>query len=215
MTLPPRRVLPLVFAGLALLTAGCISVDIGKDTAQQAQFRILDGNAAPQPAARSTGRELVVAPQPSPAVDDSFSLAYSRAPNQRAAYQFATWSERPSTRLSQLLVDRLAARRAFTSVALAGRGVAGELQLNLSVNDFFHDAASSPGTARVEVGAEMIDRATRKLIARQSFSATAPVTQADSAAAAAALSVASSRVLDQLVTWVESHATPAALASAR
>jgi cholesterol transport system auxiliary component len=215
MTLSFRHILPPVVAGLALLTAGCISVDVGKDTPQQAQFRIIDGNAAPQPAARSTGRDLVIAPQPSAAVDDSFSLAYSRAPNQRAAYQFATWSERPSTRLSQLLVDRIAVRRAFTSVALAGRGVAGDLQLNLSVNDFFHDAASSPGTARVEVSAEMIDRTTRKLIARQSFSASAPVAQADSAAAAAALGVASSRVLDQLVAWVESHAIPAALASAR
>ncbi len=215
MTLPLRRLGPLVAIGVALLATGCISVDIGKDTVQQAQFRILDGNGAAQPAARSTGRELVVAPQPSSAVDDSFALAYSRAPNQRAAYQFATWSDRPSSRLSQLLVDRLAARRAFTSVALAGRGVGGDLQLNLSVNDFFHDAASSPGRRASKSLPNCIDRTTRKLIARQSFSATAPVAQADSAAAAAALSVASSRVLDQLVVWVEANASPAALASAR
>lgn len=215
MSLPRGRFLPLAVAAVALFAVGCISVDVGKDTAQQTQFRINDGNAAVQPAARSSGRELVVAPQPSSSVDDSFSLAYSRAPNQRAAYQFATWSERPSSRLSQLLVDRLATRRAFTSVALAGRGITGDLQLNLSVNDFFHDATASPGAAQVEVHAELIDRTKRKLVARQNFSATQPVAQANSAAAAAALSVASSQVLDQLAAWVESNATPAALATAR
>ncbi len=200
---------------LALLTAGCISVDVGKDTPQQAQFRIIDGNAAPQPAARSTGRDLVIAPQPS-AVRRRLILACLFARAESARCLPVRHVERPSVDSPrQLLVDRIAARRAFTSVALAGRGVAGDLQLNLTVNDFFHDAASSPGTARVEVSAEMIDRTTRKLIARQSFSASAPVAQANSAAAAAALGVASSRVLDQLVAWVESHAIPAALASAR
>jgi len=190
---------------LVALLAGCISVDIGKDTAQQAQFRIVDGSAM-TPAARSSSRELVVAPQPSAAVDDSFALAFSRAADQRAAYQFATWSDRPSSRLAQLLVDRLEARRAFASVALIGRGVAGDLQLNLTVNDFFHDAAASPGTARVEVSAELIDRTSRKLLARRSFSSTAPVAQANAAGAAAALSAASRAVLDQIVPWIEAAA---------
>jgi cholesterol transport system auxiliary component len=210
----PRRLHLTALAACAVLAAGCISVDIGKDTAQQAQFRIVDGGAT-TPAARTNGRELVIAPQPSAAVDDSFALAFSRAPNQRAAYQFATWSDRPSSRLAQLLVDRLAARRSFASVALIGRGVAGDLQLNLAVNDFYHDAASSPGAARVEVSAELIDRAARKLLARRTFVATAPVTQANAAAAAAALSDASRQVLDQLVDWVEASSAPSSSANAR
>lgn len=196
------------------LSGGCISVDIGKDTAQQAQFRLVDGSTI-SPAARPIGRELVVAPQPSAAIDDSFALAYSRVPNQRAAYQFASWSDRPSSRLAQLLVDRLAARRAFASVALIGRGVTGDLQLNLTVNDFYHDAAESPGTARVEVLAELIDRTARRLLARKTFVATAPVTQANAAAAAAALSAASRQVLDQLVDWVEASSAPSSVANAR
>lgn len=208
MTARLRRIGLPVLAVVVLLAAGCVSVDIGKDSATQlAQFRILDTAAAPPPPAPPNGRQLVIAPQASPSIDDSFALAYSRAANQRAAYQFATWTDRPSSRLSQLLVDRLSARRAFASVTLAGRGVAGDLQLNLSVDDFLHDAASSPGTARVEVTAEMIDRGTRRLVARQSFSATAAVAEANAAGAAAALSAASSRVLDQLVAWAEASAT--------
>lgn len=211
-----RQRLPLlVLAAAALLAAGCISVDIGQDTQQQAQFRIIDGRSAPAAAPRSNGRDLIVSPQPAASVDDSFALAYSRESNQRAAYQFATWSDRPSSRLAQLLVDRLAARRAFGSVSLAGRGVAGDLLLNITVNDFFHDATSSPGAARVDVAAELIDRNTRKLIARQTFVASAAVEQANSAAAAAALSEASTKLLDDLAAWVEAKSAPSTLASAR
>ena len=215
MSIGLRRSLALVaVAAVGLAASGCISVDVGKDTQQQAQFRIVDGGTAPTPAARSNGRDLLVSPQPAASVDDSYALTYSRLANQRAAYQFATWSDRPSSRLAQLLVDRLAARRAFASVTLAGRGVAGDLLLNISVNDFFHDASSSPGTARVEVTAELIDRNARKLVARQAFAATALVAEANSAAAAASLSVASTKVLDELTVWVEAKAAPATLARA-
>lgn len=210
---PLGRLRLVTLAALALLATACVSVDIGKDTAQQAQFRIVDGAATPVPATRSSGRDLVVAPQPSSSVDDSFSLAFSRQPNQRAAYQFATWSDRPSNRLAQLLVDRLAARRSFASVTLAGRGIAGDVQLNLSVNDFYHDAAATPGAARIEVAAELVDRGSRRLIARQTFSASAPVNPANAAAAAAALGVASTKVLDDLVAWIEAKAAPSTLAS--
>jgi cholesterol transport system auxiliary component len=211
-----RQAFSLVaLAVVGLLATGCVSVDVGKDTQQQAQFRILDGGITPPPASRPNGRDLIVSSQPAASVDDSFALTYSRLPNQRAAYQFATWSDRPSSRLAQLLVDRLAARRAFGSVSLAGRGVAGDVQLNVAVNDFFHDVASSPGMARVEVAAELIDRGTRKLIARQVFAATAPVAQANSAGAATALSAASTRVLDDMVVWVEVKSSPATLAGTR
>jgi cholesterol transport system auxiliary component len=209
---PSGRIRLAALGALALLATACISVDIGKDTAQQAQFRIVDSAATPAAAARSSGRDLVVAPQPSSSVDDSFSLAFSRQPNQRAAYQFATWSDRPSNRLAQLLVDRLGARRSFASVTLAGRGVAGDVQLNLSVNDFYHDASATPGAARVEIAAELIDRSSRRLIARQTFSASAPVSAANAAAAAAALGVASTKVLDDLVAWIEARTAPSTLA---
>lgn len=199
----------------AMLFTACVSVDVGHDGSPQSQFRIVDSGPAATARVQPLGRELLIAPIPGSAVDDSFSLAFSRAPDQRAAYQFATWSDRPSNRLAQLLVERLATRGAFNSVALLGRGVGGDLQINLTVNDFYHDAASSPGSARIVVTAEMINRTTRKLIARQRFTATSPVEQANAAAAAAALGRASTLVLDQLVTWAEASAAPAALATLR
>lgn len=213
-----RRCLGATLASAAVLAlCACVSVEVGNDAGTQVQFRLIDqaGAAAASgtPAGRTTGRELLVNPIAGSSVDDSFSLAFSRSPQQRAAYQFASWSERPSSRLATLTVERLATRRTFNSVAVLGRGVAGDLQLNLLVNDFFHDAADSPGTARVGITAELIDRSTRRLLARQHFEATAPLDQANAAAAAAALSRASTLALDALVAWVEKAAAPAALAA--
>lgn len=208
-----RRALRILAVAAAALLAGCVSLKVGSDTAPLAQYRVVDTAAAPAPAARSNGRDLVIAAQLAPSLDDSFAMTFSRAPGQRAAYQFATWSERPSARLAQLLVDRLSARRAFNSVALAGRGVAGDLLLNVAVSDFYHDAAQAAGSVRVAVSAELIDRNTRRLLARRTFEASAPVAQANAASAAAAFSDASSRVVSDIAAWLETAAAPAGMAA--
>lgn len=204
---PPRAALYAVMLAAAA-AAGCVSIGVDKEGSATTQYRLADeaaGVPAPAPA-QPVARELLVAPLPGSNLDDSFSLAFSRSPQTRAPYQFATWSERPSTQLAKLLVERLAARRSFASVALLGRGVGGDLQLNIAVADFYHDAAADPGAARVRVDAELVDRLNRRLIARQSFAASAPVPQANAAGAAAALSRAGSQVLDQLVAWLETTA---------
>lgn len=203
-------------AGLALtavLLAGCVTVEVGNQTQLQSQYQLVDTKSPTAATARRIGRELLISPLPGNSLDDSFALTYSRAPQQRAAYQFATWTDRPSTRMAELLVQRLAASGGFSSVSLSGRGVGGELQLNLLVNDFYHDASSSPGTARVDVSAELVDRASRKLIARSRFTATSPLEQGNAPSAVQALSRATSDVLDQLVRWIEANAVPASAAS--
>lgn len=203
----------LLLAATAL--AGCFSVDIGREGRATGQYRLAAaaGTAAPAPAAKTVARELLIAPLAGSNVDDSFSLAFARSTQARAPYQFATWSERPSTQLAQLLVERLAARRSFASVALLGRGVGGDLQLNLSVADFYHDVTA--GTAQVRINAELVDRSSRRLLARQSFAATAPVPQSNSTGAAAALSAAANQALDQLVPWLETAAATAPAGAAR
>lgn len=204
----------LLLATAAL--AGCFSVDLGKEGRATGQYRLADAKAAtaaPAPAAKTIGRELLVAPLAGSNVDDSFSLAFARTTQARAPYQFATWSERPSTQLAQMLVDRLAARRSFASVALLGRGIGGDLQLNLVVADFYHDVTA--GSAQVRIDVELVDRGNRRLVARQSFTANAPVPQANAAGAASALSAAANQALDQLVAWLETTAAAVPTGAAR
>jgi ABC-type uncharacterized transport system auxiliary subunit len=195
----------LIVGCSALLLAGCISVDVGSsDSNVRAQYRLADLAPPPAPAGKTVARSLVVASMPSLGVGDSFAMAYSRAPQQRALYQNASWADRPSNRVVQLLVRRIDARAAFTSVAELGSGVGGDLTLNVTVDELVHDTTAASG--RLELTAELVDRTTRTLVARRRFSAAAPVAQENARGAVAALSQALTSVLDELVPWLEASA---------
>jgi cholesterol transport system auxiliary component len=202
---PATRRSTLLFGCSALVLAGCISLDIGSSADNvRAQYRLDDLAPAPGRAEKTVARSLVVVSMPSLGIGDTFSMTYSRAPQQRALYQNASWAERPSNRVVQLLVRRLDARRSFASVAELGSGVGGELMLNVTVDELVHDTVAARG--RVEVTAELVDRTTRTLVARRRFAAAAPVTQDNARGAVEALSQALTIVLDELVPWLEASA---------
>ncbi len=121
------------------------------------------------PCGQDRGALLVVISMPSLGIGDTFAMAYSRAPQQRALYQNASWADRPSNRVVQLLVRRIDARAAFVFVVELGGGVGGDLALNVTVDELLHDAAAARG--RLELTAELIDRTTRTLVARRRFTA--------------------------------------------
>jgi len=204
MKLATRR-FALIVGCSALLLAGCISVEVGNsDGNVRAQYRLADLAPPPSPAGKTVARSLVVVSMPSLGIGDTFSMAYSRAPQQRALYQNASWADRPSNRVVQLLVQRIDARAAFTSVAELGSGVGGDLALNLTVDELVHDTGAA--SARLELTAELVDRTTRTLVARRRFSAAAPVAQENARGAVDALSQALTSVLDELVPWLEASA---------
>lgn len=204
----------LAIAVAPLLLAGCFSVGVGNDASSvQAQYRLDDLAPPPTRAGRTLPRTLVVAAMPSIGIGDTFSMAYSRAAQERALYQYASWAERPSNRIVQLLVRRIEARGAFASVAELGRGVGGDLILNVTVDELVHDAAS--GRGRLQLTVELVDRATRTLIARRRIEAMAPAPQEDARGAVRALSLALTQALDEIVPWLEASAEKQPTAAAR
>jgi ABC-type uncharacterized transport system auxiliary subunit len=137
-----------------------------------------------------------------PGVFQSVRLVYSRAPGVLSYYQYARWSDMPARSLNAHLRQRLNAAGPFESVVPLGAGVQAEYQLNTRLRDFLHDAAHSPGMARVTLEAELVHRPDARLIARQVFTAEAPAASFDAAGAAAALGQASGRLLDDLTLWL-------------
>ena len=187
------------------LLAGCISVDVGNsDGPGQAQYRLADLAAPPARAARTVTRSLLIVAVPSIGIGDTFAMAYSRAPQQRALYQYASWADRPSSRIVQLLTRRIESRGLFGSVAELGHGVGGDLLLNVSVDELVHDTVAARG--RLQVTAELIDRNGRTLIARRHFEAAAPTSQENARGAVEALSRALTTVLDEMMPWLEQAA---------
>lgn len=213
MSLPSRRA-ALAVAASSVLLAGCISIGVGSgESSLQAQYRLDDLAPSPARASKAVPRSLVVTAMPSIGIGDTFSMAYSRAPRQRALYQYASWADRPSSRIVQLLARRIETRGAFASVAELGRGVGGELALNIMVDELVHDTAAARG--RLQLTAELVDRATRTLVARRRFEASAPVAQEDARGAVEALSRALTTVLDELVPWLEAAADKPPATAAR
>jgi ABC-type uncharacterized transport system auxiliary subunit len=212
-----RRWAVRVLMAITLAATGCVSVEVGESPGQaQVQYRLKDYATQVPARAEPIDRTLVVTQMPSAGIGDVYSMAYSRAPQQRAFYQYATWADRPSLRVAQLLADRIEARGIFDTVSLLGSGVGGNVLLNVTINELVHDVPDKSG--RIELTLELIDRRGRRLVERRRFAAAAPVPQEDSAGAVAALSQALTQLLNEIVPWVEKHAAelpPAAPRAAR
>ena len=205
----PALRLPPALLALALLAPamqGCVSIG-GGDAPARAWYELSDAGAAQAGrAVRSDPRVLLLAVQPGSAFYDSTAIAWGRTPDTRAYYQFAAWTDRPAQRVAVLLERRLSARGGFAAVAQSTSGVRGQLLLNVSLDELWHDASAEPGAMRIAASAELIDWRTRALVARRSFSALVPVNQPAAAAAAAASNRAVAALLDELAPWVEESA---------
>jgi cholesterol transport system auxiliary component len=191
----------MLVAGVAACVAGCFSIGLGGEGTALAQYRLEDLSPKVQPRAAPIDRRLLISTLPSESIGDTYSMAYTKAAQQRQFYQFASWTDRPSSRVVQLLADRIEARNLFESVSRLGGGVGGGLILNIAVNDVVHDVRDN--TARIQVTAELIERRGRNLVERKKFVASAPVAQESAPAAVAATSRALTTLLDELVPWLE------------
>jgi cholesterol transport system auxiliary component len=197
-----------VATGLALL-AGCVGIP----EVPPREYYVLEdrgGEGAPKPGPAAT-RVLLVNPALASPFYDTQSLVFSRAPGQRAYYQFAAWTERPARALSELLARRLEAGGGFRAVAATTAGVRGDVVLHNRLEEFYHNVADKPGSVRIEVTAVLVDPAERTLIARRRFVQDAPATGENAPAAVAAFNQATTALLDEMSAWIErAAAKPAA-----
>lgn len=129
-------------------------------------------------------------------------IAFSRAPGTLGSYQFARWHEPPARSLQARMRQHIEHAGLFASVAALDTGVRGDYLLNTRLLEFHHAVVTPPGSARVSLEAELIDRAAARLIARATFTAESPAASFDAPGGVAALGDASGRVLDELNLWL-------------
>ena len=201
----------LASALAALLLGGCISVGLGGDAAAHRHLVLADATVA-DVARRDAPlvEALLLQPQPADAMADTLSIAYARAEGSYAFYQHATWTERPVRQLPRLLQQRLEKRGIAVAVGSVGDPLRADWLLAIGVDTVHHDVRTPPGTARLALTVDLFDRRQRVRVAHRRFMASAPVAQADSAAAAAALSVAVGATFDALMPWLEAELQRAA-----
>jgi len=190
----------LLAGAILTLIGGCVSLG---EQAPRRHFVLEPRFDTPERSANPRSASLLVAPTSASAFYETTEIAYSRAAGERAYYTQSSWTERPSRRVSELLVARLQAGGAFKAVAQAGSGVQGDIVLNTHLAAFYHDAASPPGHVRVAIVAELIDVSGRALLARNAFEASAMVPTHDATGAVAAFNQATATILGEIVRWVE------------
>lgn len=192
-----------IAAGLmSVAMAGCMSFG---NVEPQRYYVLGDRNTASTAAPgrdTETGVTLLVSPTQTPSFYDTQEIVYSPRPGLRARYQFHSWTERPGKRLGELLLARLARAPELGTAASSTSGIKGELILNTTLAEFYHDAATPPGTAHAVLHAELVDRVRRVLIARRSFERMVSAETYDAPGAVQALKQAATGVLDDIDSWL-------------
>lgn len=210
MAVPLRWIgLPNALVVAALLT-GC-SVLGGRDQ-PVSHFVLEDRSQHPAGALPALTGTLLLRETEAAGLCQGAALVFSREPGRLGLYQYARWTEPLPRRLHQLLKTRL---DPHARVASLGSGVVGDWQLNTRLLECHHDARQSPGQARLSLEVELVDRSRGELRARRTFEATEPLAGYDAGQAAAALSRATSQVLDQVETWLSRQAAAAPAGAAR
>jgi ABC-type uncharacterized transport system auxiliary subunit len=171
---------------LALGVAACSLPGPGEPV----RYFILDAGLAAGATPR-VGVAVAVAPMTAASFYDTQDIVYSRAPATRAYYQFNHWTERPQRSIQAQLAARL-----------EGGAAKGALRLETHLEEIYHDAAEPPGTARITVAAELADPASRAVLARRTFTRSAPAASYDAPGAVRGFDQALAALIGDIEAWV-------------
>lgn len=133
---------------------------------------------------------------------DSTRIVFSKEKNTRANYQFAEWVEPPARALENLLVRRLQCEGFFHSIEKRSSMVHTDYQLTMRLDDFFHNATTSPGYVQLSGTAEFIDLKTRKAISRKDFNIKENISAVEIQSAIQSFQKSTTEFLDAISLWL-------------
>ena len=181
---------------LGLLMAASLTACSVPGPREPDRYFVLDAGMAAATAPRS-GASVAVAPTSAAGFYDTQDIAYSRAPGTRAYYQFNRWTERPQHGIHAQLASRF-----------GGTGTKGTLRLDTHLEEIYHDATEEPGTARITVAAELVDPDSRAVLARRTFTRSAPAASYDAPGAVRGFNQALAALIGDIEGWVRDESQP-------
>jgi len=180
---------------LAALVAGCMST-----TPRQAERYFILAPAAVAADAGRPASSVRIAPMSASSFYDTQDIAYSASPGTRAYYHYNRWTERPQLAIHAALASRLGPGSPQNA-----------LLLRTHLDEIYHDAAATPGAARIVLTAQLVDADSRTVVARRTFAASAPAASHDAAGAVQGFGRALTELIGNLATWVDAEARVARL----
>lgn len=192
-----------LIAGIAL--SSCSLPFLG-DVQGKSLFRLVDRESTASDLALPPDRpRMLIGIVNADGLIDGKHLVICKSRSERGMYQFALWTESPTTQFADFLRDRLRATGKFSGVDGIHVGTRGDYRIDLEIAEFCHDTQKIPGVARMEVRVQLIDLINRETVAWKSISRSVEVAQYDAEGAVAALTAVNQLVLDDLSNWLVSQ----------
>lgn len=204
-------------AGALLLAGGCAALRPGAPSVQPA-FYLLDtarpaGAVLPRAAASGAPTLLISAPHAA-AGYDSQRIVYRQQAHRLDSFAHSEWLDTPAHMLVPLLVAALEQSGSFHAVLHTPSSATGDLRLDSEIlqlqQDFTHQPAGQSGNGQARTGAsrvhfvlrvQLIEEASRRVIAARDFSADSPAPSDDPYGGVIAANQAVQKVLDELVVF--------------
>jgi ABC-type uncharacterized transport system auxiliary subunit len=194
--------LPMVVILMVMVSGFGCSLKLGKKPASKTYYVLRDPGGG-EKTYREKPLSLLLGEATAPALVSSRKIVFSRTPDTRSFYQYASWTETPPRMFTRLLLGRLEKARLFNSVCRRPAVVHTDLQLSVTLIEFYHDAGSRPGTANIKIRAQLFDNRKKTTIDQRYFSHRAAVPTYDASGAVRGFSRAVGLVLDDVIAWLD------------
>jgi ABC-type uncharacterized transport system auxiliary subunit len=195
--LPVIIILIVMFSGF-----GC-GIKLAKKTSTKTFYVLQDPGVKIKTNYQKRPLSLLLEETTAPALTSSRKIIFSRKPDTRNFYQYASWTESPPMALTLLLRERLENSGLFTAVYRRPAVVHTDLQLAIELIELYHDAGSQPGTAKIKIRARLFDNRSKTTVDQQYFFHAAAVPTYDAKGAVQGFSRAVGLILDDMVDWLD------------
>lgn len=193
-------------AGLLLVLAGC------GGAIPKTHYYVLslppspNANGAGMAARPAGSRSLAVLPLRAPEQLEQDRIVYRPSPVELDYYDYHRWAQRPTSVLTEALVERLRASHAFSAVFLFDGRAKPDYLLRTSLERL--DEIDSPGnvTARADISAEIVELKTGQIAWTGSCSQSGPVGASEVKSVVEGMSRVADDCLKQITASIETFA---------
>jgi cholesterol transport system auxiliary component len=194
------RTLPLVLLAAAFALTACGDI-LPKPAPPPALYRLTAATDFPAAGSASPMQLQIDIPIADAALD-STRIALSRSPTTLDYFADSAWTDRLPVVLQTRLLESFQSAHRLVALARASTAAQGDVVLIINLRHFEAQyGASGPPQWRVDLNADLVSAADRKVIATRSFTGTAPAAQNDMSAIVDSADQAWRGVATQIVDW--------------
>ena len=208
----------------AMLASGCSALTA--TTGEHASRYSLDGMPGATAAATASvrpvglsvppsGPTLVVSPPHAAAGFDSQRMMYVREAHKLEYFANNEWVDTPARMLAPLIVSAAERSGAFRAVVQTPSAASGKLRLDTEVTRLQHEFLGSPSRVRFTLRAQIVDNASRQVLASREFESVAEAPTENPRGGVLAANRAVQSVLDQLAAFCAESESDWRLAASR